>query len=125
MAWVILVGSGIFEAVWATALGESRGLSRPLPAIVFGVALIVSMWGLSRALREIPLGTAYAVWTGIGAVLTVAIAAARGVEELSVLKVVFLCGVVGAVVGLRVVERKSAGYHEGSQPMNVPVNGDA
>ena len=96
-----------------------------MPAIVFGVALIVSMWGLSRALREIPLGTAYAVWTGIGAVLTVVIAAARGVEELSVLKVVFLCGVVGAVVGLRVVERKSAGYHEGSQPMNVPVNGDA
>ena len=105
MAWAILVGSGIFEAIWATALGDSRGLSRPLPALVFGVALIVSMWGLSRALREIPLGTAYAVWTGTGAVLTVAIAAARGVEELSVLKVVFLCGVVGAVVGLRVVER--------------------
>ncbi|MGJ9626563.1 DMT family transporter [Actinotignum sp. GS-2025b] len=106
MAWAILVGSGIFEAIWATALGDSRGLSRPLPALVFGVALIVSMWGLSRALREIPLGTAYAVWTGTGAVLTVAIAAVRGVEELSVPKAVFLCGVVDAVIGLRVVERR-------------------
>lgn len=105
MAWAILVGSGIFEAVWATALGDSRGLTRPVPALVFACALVVSMWELSRALREIPLGTAYAVWTGTGAVLTVAIAAARGVEQLTVLKIVFLCGVVGAVVGLRLVER--------------------
>ncbi|MDY5147961.1 ligand-binding protein SH3 [Actinotignum sanguinis] len=106
MAWAILVGSGIFEAVWATALGDSRGLTRPVPALVFACALVVSMWGLSRALREIPLGTAYAVWTGTGAVLTVAIAAARGVEQLSVLKAVFLCGIIGAVVGLRLVERR-------------------
>ncbi|GGB45774.1 QacE family quaternary ammonium compound efflux SMR transporter [Flexivirga endophytica] len=101
MAWVVLVVSGMLEAVWATALDKSHGLSRPIPAIVFLVALAASMTGLGVAMRSLPVGTAYAVWVGIGAVLTVVYAMATGTESISALKVVFLLGIVGCVVGLK------------------------
>src|SRR5690554_527493 len=67
MAWVVLVLSGFMETVWAVALGRSAGLTRPLPALVFVVALALSMAGLAWSLRSIPVGTGYAVWVGIGA----------------------------------------------------------
>jgi len=70
MAWVVLVLSGVLETVWASALSESRGFARLVPSLVFGVALVLSMVGLAYALREIPVGTGYAVWVGIGAVGT-------------------------------------------------------
>lgn len=101
MPWVVLLGSAVCEAVWATALGMSQGLSRPGPTLVFLAALAVSMAGLGRAARHIPIGTAYAVWTGTGAALTVAYAMATGAEAVSVGKVVFLTGIIVAVVGLR------------------------
>ena len=71
MSWIILVVSGILEAVWATALGKSEGFTRLWPSIVFFVALVLSMGGLALALRDVPTGTGYAVWVGIGATLTV------------------------------------------------------
>ena len=64
MAWIVLVASGILEAVWATALGKSEGFTRLWPSVVFGVSLIASMGGLALAMRSIPIGTAYAVWVG-------------------------------------------------------------
>ncbi len=103
MAWVILVVSGVLEAVWATALGKSEGFSRLGPTVVFGVALLLSMLGLAIAMRDLPVGTAYAVWVGIGAVLTVAFAMATGEESVTALKIVFLAGIVGCVVGLKLV----------------------
>ena len=103
MAWVILLVSAVFEAVWATALGLSDGLTEPGPTIVFFAALAVSMVGLGVALKQIPLGTAYAVWTGVGAALTVVYAMATGAESISLGKVVFLTGIIGAVVGLKLV----------------------
>lgn len=72
MAWLVLVVSGLLEAVWATALGKSDGFSRPLPTLVFAVASLVSFIGLAHATRSLPVGTAYAVWVGIGASLTAA-----------------------------------------------------
>ncbi|QDG64881.1 QacE family quaternary ammonium compound efflux SMR transporter [Pseudarthrobacter sp. NIBRBAC000502772] len=75
MSWLILILSGVLEAVWATALGQSDGFTRPLPTLVFTVTATRSMIGLGLAIRSIPLGTAYAVWVGIGAALTVACAA--------------------------------------------------
>lgn len=78
MAWIVLVISGVLEAVWATALGRSEGFSRLWPSVVFVVALVVSMAGLAWAMRTLPVGTAYAVWVGVGAVLTVAYAMATG-----------------------------------------------
>lgn len=66
MAWIVLVLSGLLETVWAIALDRSAGFSRPLPSLVFGVSLVASMAGLAYALRDIPVGTGYAVWVGIG-----------------------------------------------------------
>ena len=102
MAWVILVLSGVLEAVWATALGKSEGFSRLAPSVVFGVTLVISMAGLAYAMRDLPVGTAYAVWVGIGASLTVIYAMATGAEPVSVAKVLFLLMIIAGVVGLRV-----------------------
>jgi quaternary ammonium compound-resistance protein SugE len=103
MAWVVLAVSGVLEAVWATALGKAEGLTRLFPSAVFLVGLTLSMIGLASAMRTLPTGTAYAVWVGIGAVLTVAYAMATGTESMTVLKVVFLTGIVACVVGLKVL----------------------
>ena len=78
MAWIVLIVSGVMEAVWATALGKAAGFSRLTPSIVFFVALALSMVGLAFAMRSLPTGTAYAVWVGIGVVLTVTYAMATG-----------------------------------------------
>jgi quaternary ammonium compound-resistance protein SugE len=103
MPWVVLVVSGVLEAVWATALARSEGFSRLVPSIVFVVAVVASMAGLAYAMRELPLGTSYAVWVGIGAVLTVTYAMATGAEPVSALKVLFLAMIVGGVVGLKIL----------------------
>ncbi|MEV6217092.1 multidrug efflux SMR transporter [Nocardia sp. NPDC051833] len=101
MSWILLVVSGFLEAVWATALGRSEGFTRLVPSVVFFVALIASMAGLAVALRELPVGTAYAVWVGIGAVLTVTYAMATGAEPITIVKLVFLTMIVTGVVGLK------------------------
>jgi quaternary ammonium compound-resistance protein SugE len=103
MAWFILVVAGVFEAVWATALGRSEGFTRLVPSIVFGVALLFSMAGLGFALRDLPTGTAYAVWVGIGAACTVAYAMFTGTESVSLIKILLILGLVGCVVGLKIV----------------------
>ena len=103
MSWIVLVISGVLEAVWATALGKSAGLSKLSPSVVFGVALVASMAGLAYAMRDLPVGTAYAVWVGIGAVLTVVYAMATGDEPASLLKAAFLLMIIGGVVGLKLV----------------------
>ncbi|MFX0539142.1 DMT family transporter [Ornithinimicrobium sp. Y1847] len=103
MDWVILIGSGILEAVWATALGASKGLRRPLPTAIFVIAAILSMWGLAVAMQTIPTGTAYAVWTATGASLTVLWAMLRGTEPATLVRVLLLLGIVTCVVGLKLV----------------------
>ena len=103
MAWIVLVLSGVLEAVWAVALGKSEGFSRLMPSLVFLVGITLSMLGLAYALRTIPVGTAYAIWVGIGAALTVAYGMAFGTESVSALKVLLLIGLIGCVVGLKLV----------------------
>ena len=103
MSWFILIVSRVLEAVWATALGRSDGFTKLVPSIVFGVGLAASMAGLAIAMREIPTGTAYAVWVGIGAALTVAYAMVTGSEPVTVVKVLLILGLVGCVVGLKMV----------------------
>ena len=83
MAWLVLVVSGMLEAVWATALGRSAGLTRLGPTAVFLVAVTLSMVGLATAMRSLPVGTGYAVWVGIGAALTVGYAMVTGAEPAS------------------------------------------
>lgn len=101
MSWFVLVLSGVLEAVWATALGRSDGLTRLAPTVVFGVALASSMAGLAFAMRALPIGTSYAVWVGTGATLTVAWAMATGEEPFSVVRLLLVTGIVGCVIGLK------------------------
>ncbi|MCG7320966.1 DMT family transporter [Arsenicicoccus bolidensis] len=103
MSWIVLVLSGVLEAVWATALSRSEGFSRLGPSVVFVVACALSMAGLAYALRELAVGTAYAVWVGIGAVTTVAWAMATGAEPISLVKVLLLLGIIGCVAGLKLL----------------------
>lgn len=103
MAWLILLVSGVLEAVWATALGKSEGFTRLAPSLIFAVTLVLSMAGLAIAMRSLPVGTSYAVWVGIGAVLTITYAMATGAEAVSAVKIVLMLGVVGCVAGLKIV----------------------
>jgi quaternary ammonium compound-resistance protein SugE len=103
MAWLILVASGVLEAVWATAMDRSDGFSRLIPSLIFGVALLFSMAGLAFAMRSLPTGTSYAVWVGIGAVLTVGYAMLTGEETASPVKVLLIAGVVSCIAGLKLV----------------------
>lgn len=102
-AWIILVVSGVLEAVWATALGKSEGFTKLVPSIVFGVSVTVSMIGLAFAMREISTSTAYAVWVGIGASLTVIYGMATGAESVSLIKILLILGLVACVIGLKFV----------------------
>ncbi|MDQ7909881.1 multidrug efflux SMR transporter [Phytohabitans sp. ZYX-F-186] len=101
MSWVVLALSGVCEAVWATALGKTQGFTRPVPTVVFLVALALSMGGLAYAMRGLPVGTAYVVWVGIGAILTVTHAMATGAEAVSATRLLFLALIIGGVAGLK------------------------
>ena len=103
MHWIVLIVSGLFEAVWAVALGMSEGFSKLVPTVIFFVGLVISMGGLAYAMKEIPVGTAYAGWVGIGASLAVIYSTATGQEAFSVLKMVFILGLVGCIIGLKAV----------------------
>ena len=103
MAWLVLVASGVLEAVWATAMDRSDGFSRLLPSLIFAVSLLFSMAGLAFAMRSLPTGTSYAVWVGIGAVLTVGYAMLTGDETASPVKLLLIAGLVGCIAGLKVV----------------------
>ena len=103
MAWIILVLSGTMEAVWATALSKSDGFPPPVPTIVCLLAMIASMAGLAYATKTLPIGTAYAVWVGIGAACTVVYAMATGAESASIAKIVLIAVLIGCVVGLKLV----------------------
>ncbi|MFJ9567855.1 DMT family transporter [Streptomyces fuscichromogenes] len=103
MAWLVLITSGILEAVWATAIGDAKGFSRPAPTLIFVVASLLSMGGLAYAMTVLSVGTAYAVWVGTGSVLTAAVAVARGREVLTTRKAALLVGLIGCVIGLKAV----------------------
>ncbi|HEX5597686.1 MAG TPA: SMR family transporter [Micromonosporaceae bacterium] len=101
MAWIVLVVSGIFETVWAIALSRSAGFTRLIPSVVFLVALVLSMGGLAWALREIPVGTGYVVWVGIGAVGAAVVGMVALGESTSLPRLLCLLLVVAGVVGLK------------------------
>lgn len=103
MSWIVLALAGVLEAVWAVALDATQGFKRLRPAIVFVIAAPLSLVGLGFAMREIPTGTAYAVWTGIGAALTVLWSIARRKERASAAKLGLVALLIACVVGLKVV----------------------
>lgn len=99
----MLVFSGALEAVWATALAASRGFTKLWPSVLFVVSAAVSMAGLAYAMTFLSAGTAYAVWVGIGAVLTAAWAMITKQERATVARVLLLAGLIACVIGLKVV----------------------
>ena len=101
MSWFVLLLSGVLEAVWAIALGKAEGFTKLGPSVVFGIALVASMAGLAFAMRELPTGTAYAVWVGVGASLTVVFGMVTGAEPANLVRVLLLVGLVGCIVGLK------------------------
>ncbi|HEY0641126.1 MAG TPA: SMR family transporter [Pseudonocardiaceae bacterium] len=103
MAWIVLVISGMLETVWAAALAQSRGFGRPVPSVVFGVALVLSMAGLAYALRTLPVGTGYAIWVGIGAVGTAGYGMVALDEPATAARLLCLTAIVAGVVGLKLV----------------------
>ena len=103
MEWIVLIISGLLEAVWATSLSASKGFKKFWPSVLFVVSLSVSMVGLAYAMNAIPTGTAYAVWVGIGAVLTVLLAVFRKVERLTIARGALLALLIGSVIGLKAV----------------------
>lgn len=103
MNWAVLVLSGILESVWAIALGKSEGFTKLAPTLVFLAALVLSMVGLPYAVRSLPTGTAYAIWVGIGAALTVVYGMMTGAETVTLAKVLLIAGLIGCVIGLKLV----------------------
>jgi quaternary ammonium compound-resistance protein SugE len=103
MAWLMLAVAGLFEVAWAFALKKSDGFARPGWTVAFGAALLVSMALLARAMRELPAGTAYAVWTGIGAAGTAIAGILLLGEPASAARLACLALVVAGIVGLKLV----------------------
>nr|WP_272947947.1 SMR family transporter [Serinicoccus sediminis] len=101
LSWIVLVVSGVLEAVWAGALTRSEGFTRLWPSVVFGVALAASMAGLGWSLRTIPLGTGYAVWVGIGVVGTAVYGVVALGEPATVARVLCLVAIIAGIVGLK------------------------
>lgn len=100
MAWISLIAAGLLEVVWALALKRSDGFSRPTETAVFVVALVASMALLAIALRSLPVGTGYAVWTGIGAVGTAIVGIVVLGESAAALRLASIALIAAGIVGL-------------------------
>ncbi|GAA3447166.1 DMT family transporter [Planomonospora venezuelensis] len=100
MAWLMLVAAGLFEVVMAYSLKLSDGFSVPLPSVGFAVSALLSFGLLASALKSLDVGTAYAVWTGIGAVGTAALGMIALGEDTSPIKIISVALILAGVVGL-------------------------
>lgn len=105
MSWIVLVAAGLFEVVWATALKMSNGFTNIKADILFVVGMALSVGLLSLAMKAIPMGTAYAVWTGIGAVGGVAAGLIFFGESSSILRLVSVALVIIGIVGLKLTTK--------------------
>lgn len=100
-AWVMLVAAGLFEVVWAVSLKATRGFTRPGPTVLTVVGMAVSIWLLAQALKSFPVGTAYAVWTGIGAAGTALVGMWLLGESRELGRLLSLACIVIGIVGLK------------------------
>jgi quaternary ammonium compound-resistance protein SugE len=101
MSWILLIVAGLLEVAWAAALPATDGLTRPVPTAGFLMLLAASMFGLAKATETIPLGTAYGVWVGIGAVGAAIVGIAAHGDPASPARIGFLALLVIAIVGLK------------------------
>ncbi len=103
MEWIYLLIAGLFEVVWAVGLKYTEGWTQLWPSAGTVAAMIVSFWFLSLALKGLPIGTAYAVWTGIGAVGTALVGMAVLGEPRDMTRAACILLIVGGIVGLKLV----------------------
>ncbi|PMR73677.1 quaternary ammonium compound efflux SMR transporter SugE [Billgrantia endophytica] len=101
MAWFLLVVAGLLEIVWALGLKASEGFSRPLPSLLTIIAMIGSFYLLAQAMKSLPVGTAYAIWVGIGAVGTVLLGMLLYGDSTSPLRLASLVLILAGLVGLK------------------------
>jgi len=101
MAWWYLLIAGLFEVVWAVAMKLSLGFTKPLPTLITILGMIISFVFLSFALKTLPLGTAYAVWTGIGAIGTAVIGILWLGDPAYFSRIFFLVMILGGLIGLK------------------------
>jgi quaternary ammonium compound-resistance protein SugE len=101
MAWIILFVAGLFEIGWAVGLKYTEGFTRLWPTVGTGVSMVLSMALLGWALKTLPLGTAYAVWTGIGAIGTALFGILVLKETATAARLVCLCLIVAGLLGLK------------------------
>jgi quaternary ammonium compound-resistance protein SugE len=102
MAWVLLIVAGLLEVVWSVGLKYTQGFTRLGPSVVVGLAIATSMWLLAVAARTLPIGTAYAVWVGIGALGAAVLGMVLFDEPVSAARLFFLGLLLVAIIGLKV-----------------------
>ncbi|ANY85882.1 MULTISPECIES: quaternary ammonium compound efflux SMR transporter SugE [Pseudomonas] len=102
MSWIILFFAGLFEVGWAVGLKYTDGFTRPLPTALTVAAMAVSLGLLGLAMKELPLGTAYAVWTGVGAVGTVIAGIILFGESMAIMRLISVALIIAGLIGLKV-----------------------
>ncbi|MBC3457588.1 quaternary ammonium compound efflux SMR transporter SugE [Pseudomonas mosselii] len=102
MSWIILFFAGLFEVGWAVGLKYTDGFTRPLPTILTVGAMVISLGLLGLAMKELPLGTAYAIWTGVGAVGTVIAGILLFGESMALIRLASVALIITGLVGLKV-----------------------
>jgi len=103
MAWAYLTIAGLFEIGWAVGLKYSDGFSKPFPSLLTIMAMILSVWLLALAMKTIPVGTAYAVWTGIGAIGVAVLGMVLFGESREILRLICLFLIITGIIGLKLV----------------------
>ncbi|MCA0435963.1 MAG: multidrug efflux SMR transporter [Austwickia sp.] len=103
MSWIVLVVAGMFETMWATALAQEDWWRRPPVLAAFVIGSVISLGGLSYALRSVPVGTGYAVWVGVGAITTVAYGIVAFGEPATVARIACVGLILAGIIGLKLV----------------------
>jgi len=124
MAWLILFIAGLFETVWAVSLKYSDGFTRLWPTVITIAAMAVSLYLLALALKSLPLGSAYAVWTGVGALGVVIYGIIAFGESKDLLKLLFIAMILGGIIGLRSVSEKKSAQQKTEQGKAVNIESE-
>ena len=103
MAWLYLIVAGIFECGWAIGIKYTDGFTKFWPSVLTLTAMAISIWLLSMAMKTIPIGTAYAIWTGIGAVGVTIVGMLLFNESIEILRIFCLLLIVAGIIGLKIV----------------------
>lgn len=101
MSWIILLLAGLFEVGWAVGLKYTDGFTRPLPTLLTVTAMLISLGLLGLAMKELPLGTAYAIWTGVGAVGTVIAGIILFGEAVTLMRLASVALIICGLLGLK------------------------